>query len=171
MKTKFLLSFIIAVVLSSCKYPEYLASVENIDVNPHGAMIIAYINNSIRQVRGELIACDREKLIVLTDSIHAKNEGREIVKLSWHEVRKFRLQFAKPKNYVWSMPVYTLATVSHGFFAVFTAPANLAATITVNNSGIQAFSYDKGEISIEDISMFARYPQGIPPGIDTVSIR
>ena len=171
MTTKIFLPFILAVVLSSCKYPEYLPAIENIDVNPHGAMITAIINKTSKQISGELIACDSVKLIVLTDSIYTKNDRSRVKTLSWSEVRKFRLQYAKPRNYIWSIPVYTLATASHGWFAVFTAPANLATTIGVNNSGRLSFSYDNSKISLDDISMFARYPQGIPQGINPESIR
>lgn len=171
MTTKILISFLLAILFSNCKFPEYLPSTENIDTNPHGAMITAHVKKSSGPVRGELISCDDDKLIILADSAYAKKKGTKLERLSWEEVNKFRLQYAKPKNYAWSLPVYTLATLSHGLFAIFTAPVNFAATFTVNNSGRLSFSYDNTKISMQDISMFARYPQGIPPGIDPDTIK
>ncbi len=146
--------------------PGYLPEAEQIGENQYGSYItVNRINDSV--VKGELIAIDSTRLIVLvnTDSI------KRAETLQTKEISSFTLRYAKPKKYGWTIPVYTLATLFHGFFLALSAPVNLIVTISVTSSGIQAFQYSEKEMTYEKLKMFARFPQGIPPEIDITSLK
>ena len=166
MKIKILLTAILVSVLGGCTVPGYLPEAEQIGENQYGSYItVNGINDSV--VKGELIEIDSTRLIVLvnTDSI------KRAETLQTKEISRFTLLYAKPKKYGWTIPVYTLATFFHGLFLAFTAPINLIVTITVTSSGMQAFQYSEKEMTYEKLKMFARFPQGLPPGINIENIK
>ena len=164
MKTKLILSGIIAVVLNSCTVPRYLPNVKDIDVNPYGSYIVIYQKTGV-PVKGELLAIDNNKLIVLLSSFGVNNH----ISIPVNDIRKFTLHYAQPKNYGWAIPVYTIATLTHGFYAALTLPVNLIVTISV--AGVKAFTYNNKNISLQNIKMFARFPQGLPPGVELSEIK
>lgn len=163
MKTNIALIWLLIVFLSSCSSPKYLPSPDKIDVNEYGS----YIELSCKtgsSIVGELIAIDNNKIIVLTE------ETRPCMTVPVNEVKKFRLKYAKPKIYNWTIPVFTLATISHGYYFIFSAPVNLSTTI-LTASGEIAFTYSDKDMTYNKLKMFARFPQGIPPNIDLASIK
>jgi hypothetical protein len=60
----------------------------------------------------------------------------------------------------------TLSTLSHGQYLVITAPVWVLATSLMGaaetNAGV--LSYPRGQL--ESFSLYARFPQGLPPGVD-----
>jgi hypothetical protein len=163
MKTNIALIGLLIVFLSSCSSPKYLPSPDKIDVNEYGSYIeLSYKTGS--NIVGELIAIDNNEIIVLTE------ETRTCVTVPVNEVKQFILKYAKPKNYTWTIPVYTLATISHGYFFIFSAPVNLSMTILAA-SGEIAFTYSDKDMTYDKLKMFARFPQGIPANIDLTRIK
>ena len=164
MQTKIILLGLRAVIMSSCAYPRYLPSSDKIDINPNGSYIKIFRKTSTN-ITGELIAIDSTNLVVLSLS------EKKCLTIPIADVKRFNLRYAKPKHYWWTIPVYILPTIGHGFFLIFTAPFNLIVTVIVSVSGESAFKYSNKNISIDKLKMFARYPQGIPSDIDTASIK
>lgn len=163
MKIKIIVAWILTIIAGSCSSPRFLPYSGNIDVCQYGSYIkINHKNTAI--IKGELIAIDSNKIVVLTE-IDA-NHTKKYVSVPINEIQRFNLQYAKPKHYGWTIPVFTLATFSHGYFLIFTAPVNLIVTISVNIGAENAFIYRDKELPYEKLNMFARFPQGIPPGID-----
>jgi len=165
MKTKIILSGLLVLVIISCTSTKYfLPSSESIDVDQYGS----YINVTHKRlvnIKGELISIDSTKIIVLMESTH------KCVPVSISDVERFKLQYANPKHYGWSIPAYTLATISHGVFLLFTMPVNLIVTISVTLGGENAFTYSDKDMTYGKLKMFARFPQGIPANIDLASIK
>ena len=164
MQTKIILLGLLAVIMSSCAYPRYLPSSDKIDINPNGSYIKIFRKTSTN-ITGELIAIDSTKLVVLSES------ENKCLTIPIAGIKRFKLQYARPKHYGWTIPGYTFATIGHGFFLIFTAPFNLIVTVIVTVSGESAFKYCNKNISYDKLKMFARYPQGIPSDIDTASIK
>jgi len=163
MKTNIALIGLLIVFLSSCSSPKYLPSADKIDVNEYGSYIKLSCKTGVNIV-GELIAIDNNEIIVLTEEI------RPCMTVPVNEVKQFKLKYAKPKNYTWTIPVYTLATLGHGYFFLFSAPVNLSMTI-LTASGVNVFTYSDKDITYDKLKMFARFPQGIPANIDLTSIK
>ena len=169
MKTRlFLTGFFIAFIICSCSTPGYLPGSDNIDINQFGSYI-TILQKSGKYVKGELIAIDSTRLIVLPEPGLKDTLTPVIVPVTG--VRSFTLKYARPKHYGWSIPVYTLATIGHGVFLIITAPVNLIVTISVTVGGETSFEYNDKKMTYDKLKMFARFPQGIPPHIDIASIK
>jgi len=165
MKTKIILSGLLVLVIISCTSTKYfLPSSETINVNQYGSYINITHKRSVN-IMGELISIDSSRIVVLMESTH------KCVSVSISDVQRFKLQYANPKRYGWSIPAYTLATISHGVFLIFTAPINLIVTISVTSGGESAFTYSDKDMTYDKLKMFARFPQGIPANIDLASIK
>ncbi len=164
MKTKIVITGFLAFIISSCTSPRYLPSSDKIDVNQYGSYM-NIIRKTTANIDGELIAIDSNKIIVLTES------ENKCISVPITDVERFKLRYAKPKHYGWTIPVYTLATIGHGSLLIFTAPINLIVTISVTASGESAFKYSDKNMTYDKLKMFARFPQGIPTNIDIASIK
>lgn len=163
MKTKIFI-IILIVITNSCSTPAYLPSSDKIDVNEHGSYIELYQKNKI-MLDGELIALDSNQIVILT----GLDKNCAIVPMS--EVKKFRLEYAKPKHYGWIIPLGIFLPLIHGYYSVLTLPAHLLVTIAVTVSGENAFTYSSKTMTFDELKMFARFPQGIPPGIELAGIK
>jgi hypothetical protein len=116
------------------------------------------------RIDGELIAIDSNKIVVLSST------EKKCLLVSVKEIKRFTLQYAQPKQYGWTIPVFLLSTISHGFFSIFTVPVNLIVTISSTSSGNSAFKYKSKSMNYQKLKMFARFPQGIPSNIPIESI-
>jgi hypothetical protein len=155
---------LLAVIINGCASPHYLPSSENIGISPYGSNI-EISRKEASDINGELIAIDENQIYVLADS------ESKCITVPLSKVRRFRLRYARPKHYGWTIPLFTLATISHGYFLIITAPLNLIVTVAVTVSGENSFVYNNRKITYEELKMFARYPQGIPQNIDIAKIK
>lgn len=170
MKTKMTIIVLFAIVISSCKAPEYLPSSDMIDVNKNGSYIRVSRKSAANIeassiANGELIAIDSNNIIVLS------KKTKDCIIVPMNDVKRFELKYAKPKHYGWSIPAYTLASFAHGILGIFTVPINLIVTVSVTITGENAFIYKGKHITYDQLKMFARFPQGIPPNIDIANIK
>jgi len=170
MKTKFIVAaFAVLLSLSSCTYsPDYLPESEEIDVNQYGSYISLYRNEK-ETIWGELIAVNSLKFIVLSKPEDSPVRTIKIIPVK--EVSKYYVKYAEGVSYGGAVPLFMLASLTHGYYALISLPVNLLLTIGIASSGDSAFTYDADEISVMDLKMFARFPQGLPPGIEVNKIR
>jgi len=167
MKTKIQLSILVlGLILNGCYSPNYLPTVENIDVSEFGSYIELHRNDA-DVLKGELISIDTTQLIILSDMDSVK----QIVTCPINHASSFTLKYAQPKDYSWRIPIYTLSTLLHGYFLILTAPINLIVTISVNASGSSDFEYSEKDMTFDRLKMFARFPQGIPSNITLVDLK
>lgn len=166
MACKFIiLGMALALLSGSCKAPAYLPETEEIGSHEFGSYISIEVPDE-GAIEGELIAINDEAFMVLD-----KEGDHQLQSIPIADIKSFKLLYAQPENYGWTIPVSVLVTASHGIFAVFTAPVNIIVTSVVTARGRNAFTYNDGDISTEDLKMFARFPQGIPPGIETANLK
>jgi len=164
MKNEILLIGLLVIIISSCTSPKYLPSSDKIDVNQNGSYIKVDLKTT-ENTDGELIAIDSNIIVVLSETTN------KCITVPINDIKGFKLQYAKPKHYGWTIPVYTSATIAHGYLSLVTYPVNLIVTISVTVLGEKAFKYNDKNMTYDKLKMFARFPQGIPPNIDLASIK
>lgn len=163
MTTKLTLFGLLFLFLCSCSSPHYLPRQQHIDLNTYGSYIKLTPLKG-KKVVGELIAIDSTTIVVLLE------EGNKCVVFPVNSVKKFKLHYAKARNYGWSVPVFLVYPLVHGFFSIFTVPLHIIVTTAVTASGKDAYTYSNKNMTYEDLRMFARFPQGIPEQIDLDSL-
>ena len=170
MKTEIFIIGVLAIFISSCDSLRYLPATNKIDIHPYGSRIMV-IRNSGPEIHGELIASDSNQVVVLTDIDYIKPSERKLVIIPSKEIKRFRLQYARSKPPWWTIPVFTVATASHGNGFLITTPVNLLVTILLTTTWKSNKQYNNRHLSYEDLKMFARFPQGIPANIDITSLK
>jgi len=167
MRTNLIITVLFAIIMCSCKTysPEYLPVSDTIDTNQFGSYIVITSKSNDDDIKGELIAIDSNRIVVLSEEIN------KCINIPIEDIEEFILRYAEPEHYGWTIPVSTLVSFSHGMFAVFTLPLNLISTSTIWSRGEKAFQYNDEEMSFHRLKMFARFPQGIPTNIDLSSIK
>ncbi|CAN5416205.1 hypothetical protein BH11BAC2_BH11BAC2_26080 [soil metagenome] len=159
---------LIVLALSSCSQSAYyLPDPTSIYTSPFGAEI-TLTQNDDREDQGELIAIDDSIIIILEHSM--VTDSRSIYCVPVKNMKKFTLHYARSPRYGWTIPVYSLAAIATGAFAIITLPINLIVTISVTAAGNHAYRYNSRNVSLDYIRMFARFPQGIPPNINLSDI-
>lgn len=158
MRIRIILFGLVSIFIVGCKSPEFLPGTDEIHMNQYGSYITFKLR-SYANIKGELIAVDSNALIVLSE------KKMECVVVPKSDIFSFKIKYADQRNYGWMIPILSLSTISHGLFLIFSLPANLIVTSIVASSGEKAVSYTNEDISYEALKMFARFPQGIPPGI------
>lgn len=159
------------IMASSCKGPEGLPLPSEMPFQGTGAHI--RIEQTNRQyVQGELIASNERGVYVLSRFANPEQiVEKELKFLLWHEVKAYTLHYAKGKNHNWRIPVYTLSTISHGFFLVFTLPINLIVTSIAAANATNEYALRKTELPHMELWRYARFPQGVPDGLALEDIR
>lgn len=112
---------------------------------------------------GELIAID-------TDTIHVLADGRLMslprASICCAVLTAYRMDLSELQ--LWSV-VGTVSTLSHGIVLILTAPLWIIA----GTAATSAASYAPRIVGTDPavLQLFARFPQGIPPGLDRTTIR
>ena len=147
-------------LVGGCKIQNahYLPTKANIGINRYGSHMDIRLQSGRRLV-GELIAIDTSNIILLRDSLY----GCKVVPI--RDVATFRLIFAQPKDYSAPLGIGTVSTLSHGYWLVFTLPINLITAAAVSSSSKGSVTYTQSHISLQELQMFARFPQGVPEGV------
>ena len=153
-------------VVQACSSPKGLPKPEQLGYHTKGGHInVKMIAGG--KYSGELIASYPDKLFVLL----ASENDTSLQEVSWDDVKSFALYYAEGKNQNWRIPVYSLATIFHGFFLIFTLPVNLVSTSIMAYASRNEYSFREEHLPREKIQMFARFPQGIPDGVSKENIR
>ena len=160
-----ILTILLLMTLSVCTAPQYVPKPSEIGLNYRGAYItINTTASEDRTVSGELIAVEPKEIIVLTGN----DPGQGTVAVRIDQIEKYKLKYARSTKFDWAIPLFSLFTISHGWYAFITMPTNIIATSFASSSG--RFKYGKQDLPINRLGMFARFPQGIPEGVDMDSI-
>lgn len=147
--------------LWGCYTPHYLTEYEKVGEQPYGSYLKVQ-NHHGPLIKGELLAVQNDRLLILVQDelIHT------VESVPFDQIASFDLRYARSKNYWWTLPVFTGSTILHGIFLVVTAPLNLIITTLISIDSEQAFVLTERDLNVYQLWMFARFPQGIPPGIE-----
>lgn len=117
-------------------------------------------------VAGELLAATADTVWIIPDS------GRAVA-IATSTVQKGRL--ARYRSDAGLVAGYSalgvLSTLSNGYILVFTAPAWIITGIVASSSESKSVLRDTPPLAWADLAEYARFPQGLPPGIDLAEIR
>ena len=151
-------------ILGSCSSSYYLPSFEKINVNEHGSFI-RIKSQTKSNIEGELISIDNNNIIILS------NHTNQCESIFLKDVKHFKLRYAKPKHYGWTIPSTIILPFIHGYYSVITFPINFIVTVIVTTSGEIAFTYNNKNMTFDKLKMFARFPQGLPSNIDIANLK
>ncbi len=122
---------------------------------------IAVWDRRERLVVGELIAIDRGSFYLLP-------ERRQLVTIPVAEVDHARLEAYRSDSSglaIWG-GLGTASTLSHGGWLLISAPAWILTSIAAGSINRHHPFYDYPDHPAEELRAFARFPQGVPPGVD-----
>lgn len=117
-------------------------------------------------VEGELLASDGDSLHVLAARSGRVGRG-DVLSYSWSQVEDFRARAYDPSTgaYAAITAAGTLSTISHGYYLVLSAPIwMLTGTLMTAAASESADFYP--EQGATALAPWARFPQGLPPGVD-----
>lgn len=154
----------ILVTLVGCYTPKNLPNRSNLDTDQYGS-IIQVKSENLNTIEGELISVNANQLIVLN------LESNKCVPIDIKNINSYKLWYAEPNHYGWTIPLYFLSTFTHGFGLILTAPINLITTISISVAGEHAYRYTHINLTYEELKKFARFPQGVPSTISLSQIK
>lgn len=163
-KTIYLL---LALSFAACMTPHRLPGLPEPDLLPFetkGAQIRVVLSNQ-QIVQGELIASNTDRWYLLVMDSSGVN------KIYWENISRYNVFYAQGKNLRPPTLIFALATLSHGWFLLLTLPVNLAVAISANYGDAYEYSVRKKDITLRQLNLFARYPQGLPEGLHLNEIR
>ena len=173
MKTKRIItgSLILVFLISGCSTLNYsyLNKRETFHHNSRGAYMEVkthYFDHdkakTVRQsFKGELIFCDSANLYLLNNWANF-----ELQKINFDYITKFSARYANAKDVKWTIPVFSLITISHGWWLILTFPVNLILTSAITYSSNHRYELNQNFYKLENLYKFARFPQGMPENID-----
>ena len=165
--SKLILYVILIAGLSSCSSPKYLATYSTIDVNPYGAQINISLKNK-KYANGELITIDSNSLILLT-----YNENKKLTKaltIPISDVKKIKIIYAHTPSLIGLFVVALIPVALHPGLAIFTG-INILYAGLVHEMSSELYSLRLKKEFFQNTVKFARFPQGIPPGINSDSLK
>jgi len=151
-------------LIVSCGTPRYVPTPKNVGNELYGSFIVLKILDRESSIQGELIAVNEDDLVIL-------NARGMITTLPKSSVGEFEVKYANSQGkYGWHILIYTLLSLGHGLKLVISVPVNLITTTSISLSAAKDYKYNNETIGYEKLRMFARFPQGIPEGIQLTDI-
>lgn len=144
----------------------WLPNPEEVQIQAFGAWItVEHGSEAETKIsNGELIAVQERNVYLLT------TDGMEAISIDMVQNAMLALYKEKSRVGLWAL-VGTLSTLSHGYGLILSAPAwiitGLASASAESKSGLLKYP----DSSWEEIKKYARFPQGIPKGINLESLR
>jgi len=167
MKTKhYIATMLIALAWTGCTLPKNLPEPQEVDSYQYGCPIkVKTINYKF--IHGELLAVDSVGLFILPNDPLIESA----IFIRQDSVKDYIVYFAKPKNYSWTIPAYAVLSFSHGVYAVLTLPLNLLVTSFTTSHALRTYTYNNKSLPLDQLRMFSRYPQGLPPNYKNLIYR
>lgn len=161
----YILLFFSIFILNGCatKIP-VVNDLKSYHESPYGGYIEVRVQGvqDILKFKGELISVDSKKIIVRTLQI-----PNDIRPFAVKDIISYKIYFASEKSggmegfFIFN----SLATLTHGYFLLVTAPANLGIMSIIQSNKNKNLSFSSKEIPINQLYKFARFPNGLPPNI------
>ncbi len=160
-KTGILFIAIMAFAISSCGPSTKAPLAKNVGMDPYGSIIrIQGYPKPLQWTQGELIAVEFMGLYLLEET------SGKVIRIERTSLKRYELFTATSRSYAGFIPLSLALSISQGVIGFITLPVNLITTLSVATSGSSRFTYTEEEIDYYKLYMFARFPQGLPLGID-----
>ena len=147
-----------SLLIASCTNTSFLPIPGGLGETPYGSLIkVRTINKGLFD--GELLAVDSTGIYVYD---HNKPSIQSSYFIPKDNIRFFHLETAKPINSSINLPVLIGFSISHGIFGFITLPINFLWYGLVRYAEDSEHTITHKNLSMEELSMYARFPQGIP---------
>lgn len=126
----------------------------------YGGWISVQRQSHRETIHGELIAVDRDSVFVLT--------AEELFVIPLADVRRAKLTSYKSGGSaiaLWGL-AGTLSTISHGVILIISAPLWIVSSSIAAAGASREPQVTYPQRSQQELSMYARFPQGLPEGLD-----
>lgn len=156
MKIKKLFTIVFcALLMVSCHDLTLVPKAVDFGENVRGAQIKLNFYQG-KSITGELLASSDSVVSIL-------KPGTEIPSnVAYKSIKTYSIQYAKSGI----RPIYGIynvaITASHGILAVFTLPLNALFIGAIYNNANSQYKLTSEEITLEGLSSYARFPQGLP---------
>ncbi|GAB1371263.1 hypothetical protein MASR1M45_13250 [Candidatus Kapaibacterium sp.] len=171
MINKIILILALTMLMLSCfPTPRYLPTNKDINLSPFGAYIELKTENG-DVYKGELLSIDTNKIIIFRQTHSYYEVFDSIMVIPFDRYKKYKMRYAQNKSYFWTIPLFTIFPLTHGWLLLLTVPTNWLFTIPITVAGENAYTYKPNSMDVNNLSKFARYPQGIPENVELNSIK
>jgi hypothetical protein len=163
---RILTSVLVALMLNACKVPPHVVpDVQSFDRDVYGAWTEVTYRRAVHrpETYGELIAVTPDQLTVLS--------ATGIVMVQKKEVDDVTLTLFSGSNIPVWLTAGIVSTLSHGVFLVATATLWSLAAAWDNRQYERFAEINYPGASWEELRRGARFPQGLPEGLDVHSLR
>ena len=151
------------ILLGACKGPEYLPGKKDLAISPLGSQIYPYKDGAKLLLRGELLAVEEQFIYIRLE------ETNRNVAIDKEMFNCYELQIAQFDNMSFDI-IMVIASVGNGFLGMLTLPLNLVTAIGMRSASKNEVLFDCFQITQEELYQFARYPAGLPKGIEIAQI-
>lgn len=128
------------------------------------ARVVYLADDEPRDAEGELIAVGRDTLWLMQSAALAI----PVAQVVRAEVTGFD---SRPGQVVAAAALGLASTVSNGYFLVFSAPAWLITGAVASSSQARLSRVEARVPNLAPLAHYARFPQGLPPGLDVTTLR
>lgn len=169
LKNKILIAFCVIVLCgcSTVKAPQgSVPRRKAIVTDAFGGWISVSSKTIQSTIQGELIAISSDSVLIMSES--------KVQVLSKVDIDNARIIFFNNESGAYSGWTFlnSLATISNGYFLVFTLPINLITGISTASGEAKRINYyDYPALTWEELNKYARFPQGLPDQVDTKEIK
>ncbi|MCR9290604.1 MAG: hypothetical protein NXI23_24800 [Bacteroidetes bacterium] len=153
--------------LGACKSPDYLSKPMDFSHHVKGLILKAEIDGKSK-ILGEIIEVNSEAIMILPID---KNTNT-IMTIPKDKIQNADIIIASTSDNPTGISTWAglinLAPAGHGWFMILSVPINLVTTISIGSDaakGTYRMKYPKN-VSWNQMSKFARFPQGIPDHIN-----
>lgn len=169
LKSKILIAlcFIVLCGCSTVKAPQgSVPRRKAIVTDAFGGWINVSLKTTQSSIQGEFIAVSSDSLFIMSDY--------KVQILPKADIDNARVVFFNTESGIYGAWTFlnSLATISNGYFLVFTLPINLITGISTTSGEAKRINYyDYPTLSWDELNKYARFPQGIPEQVDTKEIK
>jgi hypothetical protein len=166
MRNKLMITLLFLITINVAHAQEYVPRSEKYVESPYGARVNLHMKVGKKNLKGELISIDTEHVVVLEE------DSKKCYKLKTHEIKSIKLKYADNKHFYWYFSaVVAVLPFINGKYSLISVPVHVATTTAVAYSADKEFTNYYKAINVNEISKFARFPQGLPEGLSIASIK
>jgi len=171
LKNRFIILGFVFILLNGCGKSitaphDAVPKRKSLPTDAFGGWISVTMKSSQKSFQGELIAIN-------ADSIYVMNNGKvQLEQIS--DVNSARIVLFKTSSEEYALWTFlgSLGTISNGAFLVFTFPLTLITGIATTSSESNRINYlDYPQNNWEELMKYARFPQGLPQGLNVGDLK
>ena len=170
LKSKLILVISFIILLSSCytiKAPQgSVPKRGDITTDAFGGWIALSLTSGQSSIEGEFIAVSNDSLYVIV--------GDKVERHAIRDISSARVVLFNTESNAYAIWTFlgSVATISTGSFIIFTLPIWLISGTSITTAEASRINfYDYPDYNWEQLIKYARFPQGMPQGMDIIDLK